>query len=391
MKIAMLSEWWDPVLWGGQVYAQYLCEFLVKQHGCSIDLFTRKLTGTDGKRYEQTEEKKNLNRRVIRVGPTSNYFSIFYRVVALFNTVITVRKYAKKEKYDIIHAHALLAWIPAKIVWWLLGIPVVYTVHGTMHLDTNKKGLLYYAEKFLVTQIAYDCEISVSHKVLNYSNVNKNIVIIYPGIDQKRFERISSNEKYPWRNFLFVGRYDRQKWLEFLIEGINLIPKKLLKEKNFHLNLVGEWNLRSKLDQMISDYWLKDYIMLKERMDFESLVKEYKKNSVFILPSLAEGQPVVVFEAFVCWLPVVATDVGDNKYFIKDHKNGLLISPWKPQEIKKAIEIMLEKDDLELEKMGQMWYNTAMPDYKRENVVDKIFIEYCKLIQIKTWEGEKNK
>jgi len=47
-------------------------------------------------------------------------------------------------------------------------------------------------------------------------------------------------------------------------------------------------------------------------------VEEYRKNSVFILPSLAEGQSIVVFEAFAAKIPVVVTEAGDNAQFIKN-------------------------------------------------------------------------
>gem|GEM_PF-6221684 len=57
----------------------------------------------------------------------------------LIKVTFVLYKKAKKEKYDIIHAHALLPGLPAKIVGKLCKIPVVYTVHGTMHMDAKKK------------------------------------------------------------------------------------------------------------------------------------------------------------------------------------------------------------------------------------------------------------
>jgi glycogen synthase len=54
----------------------------------------------------------------------------------LINTTWQLFWKAKKEKYDIIHAHAYVSGLPAKIVGKLLKIPVVYTVHGVNQLDT---------------------------------------------------------------------------------------------------------------------------------------------------------------------------------------------------------------------------------------------------------------
>gem|GEM_PF-5757763 len=122
----------------------------------------------------------------------------------------------------------------------MLNIPTVYTVHGSMHLDVDKRNMFYYAEKFLITQLRYDCEISVSSRVLDYPNRNKNVVIIHPGINVHRFHREQQPEKYPGLNFLFVGRLDRQKGLEFLVQAIANIDRELLKRYDVHFNIVGD-------------------------------------------------------------------------------------------------------------------------------------------------------
>jgi len=48
-----------------------------------------------------------------------------------------------------------------------------------------------------VTKIKYDLEISVSHNILRYPNRNKNVVVIYPGIDPKKFADSHDVKKYP--------------------------------------------------------------------------------------------------------------------------------------------------------------------------------------------------
>ncbi|MDR0677930.1 MAG: glycosyltransferase [Holosporaceae bacterium] len=55
-----------------------------------------------------------------------------------------------KEHYDLIHAHAYVSGLPAKIVGFLTRTPVVYTVHGTMGLDANKTGILAKIERRLI-------------------------------------------------------------------------------------------------------------------------------------------------------------------------------------------------------------------------------------------------
>ena len=120
-----------------------------------------------------------------------------YRIWNLITTTIFLYKKAKKEKYDLIHAHALLAGMPARVVGAMLKIPVVYTVHGTMHMDIMKKSFNYYMEKLLVTKIAYDLEISVSHNAFRTPVAAKRTQVIYPAIDGQRFEKVAAQHKHP--------------------------------------------------------------------------------------------------------------------------------------------------------------------------------------------------
>lgn len=380
LKIALVSEWREPLVGWGQVYAKYQCEYLVKEYHCRVDVFTRAFIDEQWVVQNKNESYEHGNRNVRRIGPAGSFFSSIYRILGLITTTRVLFFKAKKIKYDIIHAQALLAGIPARIVGRLLGIPVVYTVHWTMHMDAKKKGLLYYAEKFLVTGIPYDLEISVSHNVLRYPSRNKNIAVIYPWIDFERFENAPTPAKYEWCNFLFVGRFDWQKGLEYLIKAIGKIDVKLLREKKFHLNLVGDWALKESIQKLVASCDRQEFVSFKGKLLFGDLVAEYKKNQVFILPSLAEGQPVVVFEAFINKLPVVATNVGDNAYIIKNGENGFLLEPGSITEIAQCIKNVLELKHEQLEKLGDAWYKLTKHGFSRTTIVKQIYDEYQKLL-----------
>jgi hypothetical protein len=92
---------------------------------------------------------------------------------------IALFKEANKQHYNLIHAHALLAGIPAWIVGKLLSIPVIYTVHGSIHLDSGRKNIYYYIEQFLICRLPYAAQIFVSHGTLQYPNRNKNRLVIH--------------------------------------------------------------------------------------------------------------------------------------------------------------------------------------------------------------------
>lgn len=378
MKIAMLSEGWEPLIGGGQLYAKYLTEYLVRDYNCHVDVFTRAFID-DGKKIDHHETLLWGKRRIRRVGPAGSFFSMPYRIINLITTTIFLYKKAKKEKYDLIHAHALLAGIPARIVGKLLHIPVVYTVHGTMHMDIQKKNFNYYMEKLLVTKIAYDLEISVSHNAFRGPVKAKKTQVIYPAIDGQRFEKVPPQEKHPGKTMLFVGRFDWQKGLPFLMEALSLIDKEYLRKHHFHLNMVGDGVDRKSIEQLVKKLDRDEFVTFLGKRQFDDTAKEYKKTHLFILPSLAEWQPVVVFEAFINKLPVIVTDVGDNKYFINDD-NGIIVPSGDAMVLKRAIEEMLEKDDAELERLGENWYKLVTENLTWEHIIKQIYAAYENLL-----------
>jgi len=378
MKIAMLIDGWKPIFGWWQVHVQELCKRLVQNYNCEVDLFVRKLKDENWKKYDKNEVLENWKWKIYRIWPTTKFFNIFWRILALMNTTWQLFWKAKKEKYDIIHAHAYVSGLPAKIVWSLLKIPVVYTVHGVNQLDTWKWWIMKKIEKWFVCWIKYDCEISVWKEFLKYKNVNKNVVVIPNWVDIEKFDEVKIEKKYNWFNFLWVGRFSWEKWLEYLIEWISLVDKKLLKEKWFKLNLVWDWEDKEKIENLVKKLNLEEFVNFKWKLFWDNLIKEYKKNHVFILPSLAEWQPLTVLEAFASKLPVIATDVWDNKYFINEN-NWFLIKSWDENEIKDIIEKVLKFEKKDLESMWVNWYELVKNKFTWDKMMEKFFLEYKKI------------
>ena len=91
---------------------------------------------------------------------------------------------------------------------------------------------------------------------------------------------------------------------------------------------------------------------LVELFNFHGLQQGEKKWSVYsqcqvlVLPSLTEGQPLVILEAFACGIPVIASRVGGIPDVLEEGVNGFLVNPGAAEELAKALEDLAEDCEL---------------------------------------------
>ena len=110
--------------------------------------------------------------------------------------------------------------------------------------------------------------------------------------------------------FLFVGRDEVRKGLRTLIRAVADV-------KGAQLDIVGG---SKRLDRLPGRFAIHGEITNRSR-----LRAIYDEVDFLVVPSLAEGMPTVILEAFSAGLPVIATDVGAVAAVIKDGQNGFLI------------------------------------------------------------------
>ena len=120
---------------------------------------------------------------------------------------------------------------------------------------------------------------------------------------------------------------------------------------------------------------MNDFVSFKWKLFWDDLIKEYKSNQIFILPSLAEWQPLTLLEAMACGLPTLVTDVWDNKYFVENWKNWFIFNSWDEKIIFDNIIKILNADDSEIKKMWKYNFEFSK-EYDWKNVVNNVFNEY---------------
>jgi glycosyltransferase involved in cell wall biosynthesis len=180
----------------------------------------------------------------------------------------------------------------------------------------------------------------------------------------------SSHRKGDRTRLLSVGRLDPEKGLEYLIEAVGEIVGK--GQQQVLLEIVGEGSEETNLRSLVQEKGLKRHIRFLGYVPHgPRLFDLYRRSDVYVLPSLTEGWPQTLYEAMACGVPVVAAAVGGIPSAIENGKNGLLIHPKSPREIRKAIE-RLEIDAALKKKLVLNGRATVAP-HTMEREREKIF------------------
>jgi len=88
----------------------------------------------------------------------------------------------------------------------------------------------------------------------------------------------------------------------------------------------------------------KNIVFLGE-MTHDEIIELMGKASIFILPSIAEALPVVLMEAQVSGLPVIATNVGSISEIILDNESGFIVPPMDSGALAEKLEYLLKNPE----------------------------------------------
>lgn len=160
------------------------------------------------------------------------------------------------------------------------------------------------------------------------------IKVINRGRDSFKFKRRNTSQEKTDNSirFLNVSRLFPVKGHKFMILGFG---KFLEKYPNASLSIVGDGPVRNELTKIISDNKLENNVfLLGARNDVPALLSQY---DCFVFPSLVEGFSGAMVEAMFAGLPILASDIPQNKEAITHLETGYLFGKESAEEVEKAM------------------------------------------------------
>ncbi len=123
---------------------------------------------------------------------------------------------------------------------------------------------------------------------------------------------------------LTVARLSPEKGHSFLIAALAEVRRAGIDAT---LTLVGDGPLRTRLEQQVRDLKLENFVTFAGAVGQDRILEHYHNSDIFVLPSLAEGLPVVLMEAMACGLPVVASRISGIPELVASGESGTLVTP----------------------------------------------------------------
>ena len=146
-----------------------------------------------------------------------------------------------------------------------------------------------------------------------------------------------------------IGRLTEQKGFPLLIETMAIAAK---RHPGLRLTICGDGELRSLIDAEIARHGIADRIHIAGWIDEAGVRAAIAAAHALILPSLAEGLPMVVIEAMACGRPVISTAINGVPELLTADE-GWLVPAGDPAALADAIDLLSQTPNAVLAQMGQ--------------------------------------
>jgi glycosyltransferase involved in cell wall biosynthesis len=253
---------------------------------------------------------------------------------------------------DVEHLHAHFGTNSAEVAMLVheLGGPRwSFTVHGPEEFD--KAQFIGLPEKlrrcaFVVAISSYAR--SQLYRLVEHPHWNK-VQVVHCGLDAS-FEAARVPPPSPARRLVCVGRICEQKGQLLLIEAAQRLAQ---RGTEFELVLVGDGEMRAEIETLIGRYQLQSKVRITGRISTEQLQEEVLSARALVLPSFAEGLPMVIMEAMALRRPVISTYVAAVPELVHPGEHGWLVPPGDVEALAQAMQACLDAPTETLTQMGE--------------------------------------
>jgi colanic acid/amylovoran biosynthesis glycosyltransferase len=185
------------------------------------------------------------------------------------------------------------------------------------------------------------------------------LVYVPLGIDASQFMPTPARNASSTANILCVGRLAPEKGQALLLEAAAIV---LASGQHMKLCFVGDGPDRTWLEFRAAELGIASSVEFAGWVGQDQLMARYADTDLFVLPSLAEGIPMVLMEAMAMEIPCVAPRITGIPELIEDGVDGMLYTVADVQELSTRIRQLLESTERRTQ-IGTQARHRVVQDY----------------------------
>jgi glycosyltransferase involved in cell wall biosynthesis len=297
-------------------------------------------------------------------------YHFFYLIEALL-----LGHWMQAQNVQHLHVHfATPAASVGLLVKTVFGYSFSFTVHGPDEFyDVTGYNLL---EKIITADFVFCISHYARSQVMKLSPVQSwsKFDVCRLGVDTQRFIPTAKVKANKTCQLLCVGRLTSAKGQAILLASVAQLKQ---LDTLVHLTLVGMGPDQQSLKNYAESLDIMSQVMFTGAIDQDHILAYYNLADIFVLPSFAEGLPVVLMEAMAMEIPCITTAITGVPELIQHGQNGILVSASDTEGLTQAIKQLAENQELR-QQLGKAGRLKIVSDYELHK--NTLYL-YEKLIQ----------
>lgn len=299
-----------------------------------------------------------------------------------FTVVPRLARLLKSLNADIVHSYLFSADIASRLAGRLAGTELIIGSNRCANYSPKKRNILAYKmTRGCVDLIIANSKAGAQFDSKMYGQPSSDYRVVYNGVDTEQFR---PQDRNAIRNELGIpsekcvigvfASFKPQKNHSMLFRAFRIIldsfqdTQLLIVGDQLYGNMAGTGEYHARIEALIDELGIRHRCtFLGNRNDVERI---YPACDITVLSSLYEGTPNVLLESMACGIPVVATNVCDNSYVVKEGETGFLVELGDMEGMAGHIQTLLENETLR-QKMGQKARDWVVDEFSLSQLARK--------------------
>lgn len=255
------------------------------------------------------------------------------------------------QAHGVNHLHAHFGTNPAEVallVHALCGVRYSFTVHGPEEFD--KPEFLHLREKIHAAAFVVGVSSYGRSQLMRWADESHwhKLKVVHCGLDDK-FISAPASPVPDVPRLLCIGRLSGQKGQLVLLQAAAQLAREGVP---FELVLAGDGEMRPQIERAIATHGLQRHVRITGWISADQVAAELQACRAMVLPSFAEGLPVVLMEAMALGRPVLTTFIAGIPELVIHGENGWLFPAGDVERLAAVMKECLAAPLAELQRLG---------------------------------------